>query len=92
MEGFSQFPLKVVEIKRLAVDVRVIRMRLEELLLINAFEKIVAISSQSKEIVAVKINIINEDFRCLYEKFGFKYLSKNSNSLYLSLDSIKKLF
>ncbi|MES2616094.1 MAG: DUF1778 domain-containing protein [Bdellovibrionota bacterium] len=94
---FFEFPnlkrkLKMLQIKRIAVDPRVIGMGVHELLLLHAMEKIVSISTYYNDIFGVEVSTQWRSADKFYRQYGFKYLNESENKMYLSFKTFKNLF
>ena len=85
-----QYPIPVAHIGRLAVDSSTQGQRLGELLLLDAFARIVGLAD-SIGIHAVEVVAIDESAKRFYLKYGFEPMLDDQHHLYISLKTLKKL-
>lgn len=89
-EKLPRYPIPVVHLGRLAVDLRSQGKALGELLLIDALKR-AAQASEQLGIYAVEVRALNENARRFYLKYGFTPLLDDELHLYLSMKTIRKL-
>ncbi len=89
-ENLPRYPVPVVHLGRLAVDMSVRGERLGEALLFHAFEQAVKIA-ELLGIYAVEVYALNEKARQFYLKFGLTELKDDRSHLYLTIRQIKKV-
>lgn len=90
-QKMPRYPIPVAHLGRLAVDVSVQGQRLGELLLGDAFQRIV-LAAQTLGVYAVELYAINEKARQFYLKYGFISLLDDDKHLYLPLETIRRSF
>ena len=89
-EKLPRYPIPVVHLGRLAVDLRSQGKGLGELLLIDALKR-AALAAQQLGIYAVEVRALNDSARRFYLKYGFTPLLDDELHLYLSMKTIRKL-
>lgn len=89
-EKLPKYPIPVVHLGRLAVDLRSQGKALGELLLIDALKR-AAQASEQLGIYAVEVRALNENARRFYLKYGFTSLLDDEMHLYLPMRTIRKL-
>lgn len=89
-ENLPRYPVPVVHLGRLAVDVSAKGQRLGKALLADALRRAVSLADQLG-IYAVEVYALNESAREFYLKFGFAELSDDRQHLYLTIKKIRKL-
>jgi GNAT superfamily N-acetyltransferase len=89
-KGLPRLDVPVVLLARLAVDLRVQRQGLGQLLLVDALKRAVRISEQIG-IRAVEVDAIDEDIRSFYLKYGFRSLSDDPRHLFMPMHEIRRL-
>jgi ribosomal protein S18 acetylase RimI-like enzyme len=85
-----KYPIPVAHLGRLAVDRQAQGQGLGELLLLDAFERIVR-AAEAIGIHAVEVRAIDEPARGFYLKYGFVELCDDPLHLYLALATLRKL-
>lgn len=86
-----KYPIPVLHLARLAVDVRVAGKRLGERMLTDALSRALSLSDELG-LHAVEIWALNERARAFYEHFGFVGLKDDENHLYLPISTIREAF
>jgi ribosomal protein S18 acetylase RimI-like enzyme len=86
-----RYPVPVIHLGRLAVDVSARGRGLGETLLLHALEQAARVS-QSVAVYAVEGRAKDETARGFYLKYGFAPLVDDANHLYLSMNVIRRLF
>jgi len=86
-EKLPRYPIPVVHLGRLAVDVSMRGQGLGELLLIDALERTVAIADELG-IYAVELYALTERAKLFYLKYGFVSLKDDDRHLYLPIKTI----
>ena len=89
-EKLPRYPIPVVHMGRLAVDLRAQGKGLGELLLIDALKRAVQAAEQLG-IYAIEVRALNERARNFYLKYGFTPLLDDELHLYLLMKVIRKL-
>lgn len=89
-DKLPRYPIPVVHLGRLAVDLRSQGKALGELLLIDALKR-AAQASEQLGIYAVEVRALNENARRFYLKYGFTSLLDDEMHLYLPMKTIRKL-
>jgi GNAT superfamily N-acetyltransferase len=89
-EKVPRYPIPIVHLGRLAVDLNSQGERLGELLLIDALERAFKASEQLG-IYAVEVRALNDRARNFYLKYGFMPLLDDEFHLYLPMKTIRKL-
>ncbi len=89
-EKLPKYPIPIVHLGRLAVDLKSQGKALGELLLIDALKRVTQASEQLG-IYAVEVRALNENARRFYLKYGFAPLLDDELHLYLSIKTIRKL-
>ena len=89
-EKLPRYPIPVVHLGRLAVDLRSQGKGLGEILLIDALKR-VALASEQLGIYAVEVRALNDSARRFYLKYGFTPLLDDELHLYLSMKTIRRL-
>ncbi|HXG65015.1 MAG TPA: GNAT family N-acetyltransferase [Blastocatellia bacterium] len=89
-EKLPRYPIPVVHMGRLAVDLRAQGKGLGELLLIDALKR-AAQAAEQLGIYAVEVRALNERARDFYLKYGFTPLLDDELHLYLPMKVIRKL-
>lgn len=85
-----RYPIPVVHLGRLAVDLRYQGQRLGEFLLMDAFRRARHVSEQVG-VYAVEVRAIDEAARQFYLKYGFTELKDDRLHMYLPISVINKL-
>lgn len=88
---FPRYPVPVVHLARLAVDLTARGQGLGELLLLDALEKALA-ASCSIGAYAVEVIATDEAARSFYLKYGFKELQDDRLHMYLAMSTVESLF
>lgn len=88
-ENLPRYPMPVILIGKLAVDLSMQGRGLGKHLLFHALEKAVNIS-QLIGIFAVRVDAIDEEAKRFYKKFGFQELPNIPLSLYLTMETFKQ--
>jgi ribosomal protein S18 acetylase RimI-like enzyme len=86
-----RYPIPVVHLARLAVDLRARGQKLGETLLMHALDKTVSISVELG-IHAVEVQAKNEAARAFYARYGFVGLLDDPRHMYLSTKAIAAAF
>lgn len=86
----SGYPVPTAHLGRLAVDVSCHGLRLGELLLIDAFRRVMLVAEELG-IYALEVFALNSAARNFYLKYEFVSLKDDEFHLYLPLKSIRKL-
>lgn len=89
-EKLPRYPIPVIHIGRLAVDLRVRGQGLGEWLLIDALRRTALIAEQIG-IYAVEVRALNDTARAFYLKYGFVALLDDPLHLYLPMKTIRQL-
>lgn len=89
-EKLPRYPIPVVHLGRLAIDLKSQGKGLGELLLIDALKRAVQASEQLG-IYAVEVRALNDSARNFYLKYGFTPLLDDEFHLYLPMKTIRKL-
>ena len=89
-EKLPRYPIPVVHLGRLAVDMRSQGKGLGEILLIDALKRAAQVSKQLG-IYAVEVYALNERARNFYLSYGFTPLLDDQLHLYLPMKAILKL-
>jgi GNAT superfamily N-acetyltransferase len=90
-KGLPRYSLPVVRIAKLAVDQDSQGQRLGELLLVDIFQGSIKIS-QDIGFIGFLVDAINEKAKQFYLKYGFIPLIYSPLSLFLPINSLKRLF
>ena len=85
-----RYPIPVVHLGRLAVDMRYQGKGLGEFLLMDALRRTQLVSEQIG-VYAVEVRAIDEAARQFYLKYGFTELKDDKLHLYLPISVIRKL-
>jgi GNAT superfamily N-acetyltransferase len=85
-----RYPIPVVHLGRLAVDLRHQGQGMGEFLLMDAFRR-AQLVAQQVGVYAVEVRAIDEAARQFYLKYGFTELKDDKLHLYLPMSVIKKL-
>ncbi len=86
-----RYPVPVVLIGRLAVDVKYSGQGVGKKTLLSALERSLR-ASQDIAVWAVIVDAKNDLARAFYERYGFALLSGSSGRLFLTMNTIEKLF
>lgn len=89
-EKLPRYPIPVVHLGRLAIDLNSQGKGLGELLLIDALKRAFQASEQLG-IYAVEVRALNDSARNFYLKYGFMPLLDDEFHLYLPMKTIRKL-
>lgn len=89
-EKLPRYPIPVVHLGRLAVDLSSQGKGLGELLLIDALKR-ATLAAEQLGIYAVEVRALNDSARRFYLKYGFIPLLDDERHLYLSMKAIRKL-
>jgi GNAT superfamily N-acetyltransferase len=89
-ENLPRYPVPVAHLGRLAVDRKAKGNGLGEVLLIDAFRRVLSIANQFG-IYAIEVFALNENAKKFYLKYGFAPLQDDEFHLYLPIKIIKKL-
>ena len=89
-EKLPRYPIPVIHIGRLAVDLRARGQGLGEWLLIDALRRAALIAEQLG-IYAVEVRALNDAARAFYLKYGFVALLDDPLHLYLPMKTIRQL-
>lgn len=90
-EKLPRYPVPVVHLGRLAIDLKAQGKGIGKLMFFDALERSLIVADQIG-IYAVEVYALDETAREFYLKYGFSELFDNSFHLYLSIKEIKKLF
>ena len=85
------YPVPVVHLGRLAVDLNARGNRLGETLLMHALAKSCEIAAELG-VFAIEVIAKNEAARRFYEKYGFEHLIDDPNHLYISIKVVRAAF
>jgi GNAT superfamily N-acetyltransferase len=89
-EKLPRYPIPVVHLGRLAVDVRMHGQGAGKMLLLDALRQAVRVS-EYLGIYAVEVRALHDRARSFYLKYGFAPLLDDPLHLYLTLKTIRKL-
>lgn len=89
-DKLPRYPIPVVHVGRLAVDLVARGLGLGEVLLIDALRRTTLIAEQIG-IYAVEVRALNESARAFYLKYGFVALLDDPLHLYLPMKTIRQL-
>jgi GNAT superfamily N-acetyltransferase len=89
-EKLPRYPIPIVHLGRLAVDLSSQGKGLGELLLIDALKR-ATLAAEQLGIYAVEVRALNDSARRFYLKYGFTPLLNDVLHLYLSMKAIRKL-
>lgn len=89
-EKLPRYPIPVIHLGRLAVDVSTKGQGLGRILLIDALKRAASIAKQLG-IYAVEVYALNDAARAFYLKYGFTPLLDDELHLYLTMKAIRKL-
>ncbi|MGH9899923.1 MAG: GNAT family N-acetyltransferase, partial [Pyrinomonadaceae bacterium] len=89
-EKLPRYPVPVMHLGRLAVDVSAREQGLGKILLLDALRRAASVSKQLG-IYAVEVYALNDAARTFYLKYGFTPLLDNELHLYLTMKAIRKL-
>ena len=89
-EKLPRYPIPVVHLGRLAVDIAAKGQKIGQALLADALTRAVSVADQLG-IYAVEVYALNETAREFYLKFGFTGLLDDRRHLYLTIKKIRKL-
>ncbi|MGA9768473.1 MAG: GNAT family N-acetyltransferase [Blastocatellia bacterium] len=89
-EKLPRYPIPVVHLGRLAIDLKSQGKGLGEMLLIDALKRAFQVSEQLG-IYAVEVRALNDSARNFYLKYGFAPLLDDEFHLYLPMKTIRKL-
>jgi len=89
-EKLPRYPVPVIHLGRLAVDVSTKGQGLGKILLLDALRRAASVSDQLG-IYAVEVHALNEVARDFYLKYGFTSLLDDKRHLYLTMKAIRKL-
>lgn len=89
-EKLPRYPIPIIHIGRLAVDLRARGQELGELLLIDALRRTSMVAEQIG-IYAVEVRALNDTARAFYLKYGFAALLDDPLHLYLPMKTIRQL-
>ncbi len=90
-EKLPRYPVRVVQLGRLAINLKAQGKGIGKLLFYDALSRSLIVSEQIG-VYAVEVYALNETAREFYLKYGFQELSDDPFHLYLSIKSIRKLF
>jgi ribosomal protein S18 acetylase RimI-like enzyme len=85
-----KYPVPVVHLGRLAIDMGSQGKGLGELLLLDALKR-ASLAADQLGIYAVEVRALNDSARRFYQKYGFTSLLDNEHHLYLPMKTIRKL-
>ncbi|HKV41146.1 MAG TPA: GNAT family N-acetyltransferase [Blastocatellia bacterium] len=89
-EKLPRYPIPVVHLGRLAVNMSAQGKGLGEFLLVDALKR-AAVASRELGVYAVEVRALNDDARRFYLKYGFTPLLDDELHLYLPMKTIRKL-
>jgi len=89
-EKLPRYPIPVLHIGRLAVDLQTRGQGLGEWLLLDALRRATLIAEHIG-IYAVEVRALNDSARAFYEKYGFQSLLDEKLHLYLPMKTIRQL-
>jgi GNAT superfamily N-acetyltransferase len=89
-EKLPSYPIPIVHLGRLAVDLSSQGKRLGEFLLVDALKR-ATLASEELGIYAVEVRALNDSARRFYLKYGFTPLLDDELHLSLSMKTIRKL-
>ena len=89
-EKLPRYPIPVVHLGRLAVDLSAQGKGLGELLLVDALKR-TTMAAEQLGIYAVEVRALNDSARRFHLKYGFTPLLDDGLHLYLSMKAIRKL-
>lgn len=87
-QKMPRYPIPIIHLGRLAVDVKMHGQGLGEILLINALERIVLIAAQTG-VYAVELYALTDGAKRFYLKYGFVELKDDEKHLYLPIETLK---
>jgi len=90
-KALPRYPVPVVHLARLAVDVRERGKRLGELLLMEAFSRSLRANAEVPA-MAMEVLAKNADAARFYARYGFVRLLDDEHHMYLSMKAITKAF
>ncbi len=90
-EKLPRYPVPVIHLGRLAIDLKAQGKGIGKLLFYDALQRSLIVADQIG-IYAVEAYALNETARQFYLKYGFQELLDDPFHLYLSVKSIRKLF
>ena len=90
-EKLPRYPVPVIHLGRLAIDLKAQGKGIGKLLFYDALQRSLIVADQIG-IYAVEVYALNETARQFYLKYGFQELLDDPFHLYLSVKSIRKLF
>ena len=88
-EKLPRYPIPVVHLGRLAVDLRMQGRGAGKMLLVDALRRSVRVS-EYLGIYAVEVRALHERARSFYLKYGFASLQDDPSHLYLPLKTLRK--
>ncbi|MEJ7617044.1 MAG: GNAT family N-acetyltransferase [Pyrinomonadaceae bacterium] len=89
-EKLPRYPIPVIHLGRLAVDVNTTGLGLGKILLLDALKRAASVSKQLG-IYAVEVYALNDAAGDFYFKYGFAALRDDERHLYLTMKAIRKL-
>lgn len=89
-EKLPRYPVPVIHLGRLAVDVSATGQGLGKILLLDALKRAASVAEQLG-IYAVEVYALNDTARAFYLKYGFAPLLDDELHLYLTVKAIRKL-
>lgn len=90
-KALPRYPIPVIRIGKLAVDLNCQRQGVGGILLIDAFRRAMLLS-EVIGVYAIEVDAIDDHAKQFYEKFGFQSLVDDEFHLYISMKTIKRLF
>lgn len=90
-EKLPRYPVPVVHLGRLAIDLKAQGKSIGKLLFYDALQRSLIVADQIG-VYAVEVHALNETARAFYLKYGFQELLDDPFHLYLSIKAIRKLF
>lgn len=88
-EKLPRYPIPIVHLGRLAVDLKIRGQRLGELLLIDALQRIVLVAGELG-IYAIELYALTDNAKKFYLRYGFIELKDDTKHLYLPIETLKK--
>lgn len=90
-ERLPRYPIPVVHLGRLAVDLNMQGQRLGGILLVDALNRVASVADDLG-IYAVELYAMTEKAKSFYLKFGFLELKDDDKHLYLPMETVRRAF
>jgi predicted GNAT family N-acyltransferase len=88
-KGLPRYPIPVMRIGKLAVTQAMQGKRLGEILLVDAFAKLIQLSADIG-VFGVTVDALNESAKAFYRKYGFIPLEDNEFTLFIAITKIRE--